>query len=375
MDKLDFSNNKEIDTLNCSNCGLKELNITQCGKLVFLDCDENELTTLDISKNPLLNYLSVNNNAIGTIDVRTQKYLETLSVNKAGIEKLNITSNQYLTNLYANENKLSELDLTKNSNLKELQLAKNKFASFALKSSTLQKLYINDNQLTAMQLDLPELELLCAYSNELSELDLSKLRKVNTLSLHHNLLTNINLQPLEELEYIWIDNNKLRSLDLSQNQMILTITCYTNELTASACKSLMTGLPQRNVSDVADIIVVNTKETEGNICTKSAVAIAKAKQWNVIDFAGGTEGYPGLPYEGCEESTNVHNIANNNSAGFFTIKDGKMIFSGNYGLVVLYNSQGKAIRSFNNPTTIDISNLPRDIYVVTLLGTSTKFIY
>jgi len=54
--------------------------------------------------------------------------------------------------------------------LKELQLAKNNFKSFTLKSSTLQKLYINDNKLTAMQLDLPELELLCAYSNELSEL-------------------------------------------------------------------------------------------------------------------------------------------------------------------------------------------------------------
>ena len=175
---------------------------------------------------------------------------------------MNISNNQYLANLYANENKLAEIDLTKNNNLKELQLAKNNFKSFTLKSSTLQKLYINDNKLTAMQLDLPELELLCAYSNELSELDLSKLKKVNTLSLHHNLLTDVNLKPLEELEYIWIDNNKLKSLDLSQNQMILTITCYTNQLSPNACKSLMTGLPQRNASDIADIIIVNTKETE-----------------------------------------------------------------------------------------------------------------
>ena len=375
LEKLDLSNNKEIDTLNCSYCGLKELNITQCGKLVFLDCDENELTKLDISKNPLINYLSVNNNTIGTIDVSIQKYLETLAVNRTGIEELNISNNQYLANLYANENKLAEIDLTKNNNLKELQLAKNNFKSFTLKSSTLQKLYINDNKLTAMQLDLPELELLCAYSNELSELDLSKLKKVNTLSLHHNLLTDVNLKPIEELEYIWIDNNKLKSLDLSQNQMILTITCYTNQLSPNACKSLMTGLPQRNASDIADIIIVNTKETEGNICTKSAVAIAKTKQWNVIDFAGGTEGYPGLPYEGTDDPTNIQGVDNNTKAEVFTITDGKIIFNGNYGEAILYNAQGAKISSFNNPTTINLSNMPHGIYVVSFRGTSTKFVY
>ena len=43
LEKLELSNNKDLDTLICSYCGLKELDITQCGKLVFVDCDENEL--------------------------------------------------------------------------------------------------------------------------------------------------------------------------------------------------------------------------------------------------------------------------------------------------------------------------------------------
>ena len=95
-----------------------------------------------------------------------QKYLETLSLNGTEIEKLNVTNNLYLQNLFANENKLSELNLTNNNNIQELQLAKNNFASFSLNSSTLKKLYINDNKLKTMKLDLPELELLCAYNNE-----------------------------------------------------------------------------------------------------------------------------------------------------------------------------------------------------------------
>ena len=63
-----------------------------------------------------------------------------------------------------------------------------------------------------MKLDLPELELLCAYNNEIAELDLSNLKNVNTLSLHHNLLTDINVKTLGKLEYIWIDNNKLKNV-------------------------------------------------------------------------------------------------------------------------------------------------------------------
>ena len=361
--------------MNCSYCGLKELDITQCGKLVFVDCDENELTKLDVSKNLLLNFLSANKNKIGSIDVNAQKYLETLSLNGTDIEKLNVTNNPYLQNLFANENKLSELNLTKNTNIQELQLAKNNFAAFSLNSPTLKKLYINDNKLKAMTLDLPELELLCAYDNEMAELDLSKLKNVNTLSLHHNLLTDVNMKALEELEYIWIDNNKLKALDLSQNQMILTVVCYSNELSAKACKSLMEGLPQRNESDIAEIIIVDTKGTEGNICTKSAVAIAKAKQWNVIDYVGGTEGYPGLPYEGVDDPTRVQGIGADGSTTGVVVTDGKILFNGNCGRVVLYNAQGAAVRSLENPTVVDLGDMPRGVYIVNFNGTSTKFVH
>ena len=375
LEKLELSNNKDLDTLNCSYCGLKELDITQCGKLVFVDCDENELTKLDVSKNLLLNFLSANKNKIGSIDVSAQKYLETLSLNGTDIEKLNVTNNPYLQNLFANENKLSELNLTKNTNIQELQLAKNNFASFSLNSPTLKKLYINDNKLKAMTLDLPELELLCAYNNEMAELDLSKLKNVNTLSLHHNLLTDVNMKALEELEYIWIDNNKLKALDLSQNQMILTVVCYSNELSAKACKSLMEGLPQRNESDIAEIIIVDTKGTEGNVCTKSAVAIAKAKQWNVIDYVGGTEGYPGLPYEGVDDPTGVQDIEADGSTAGFVVTDGKILFNGSCGRVVLYNAQGAAVHSLDNPAVIDLGDMPRGIYIVNFNGTSTKFVH
>lgn len=375
LETLDLSNNKELDTLNCSYCGLKELDITQCGKLVFVDCDENELTKIDISKNLLLNFLSVNKNKIGSIDVSAQKYLETFSLNGTEIEKLNVTNNLYLQNLFANENKLSELNLTNNNNIQELQLAKNNFASFSLNSSTLKKLYINDNKLKTMKLDLPELELLCAYNNEIAELELSNLKNVNTLSLHHNLLTDINVKTLGKLEYIWIDNNKLKTLDLSQNQMILTVVCYSNEISANACKLLMEGLPQRNESDIAEIIIVDTKGIEGNVCTKSAVAIAKEKQWNVIDYVGGTEGYPGLPYDGINDPTGMQYINADNSIKTFNIINGKILFTGNCGRVRFYNAQGTEINSFDNPTSIDLSSIPHGVYIVTFNGTSTKFVH
>lgn len=373
-EKLDLTKNVELVDLNCSYCGLKELDITHCEKLSVVDCDENEITKLDVGKNLLLNTLFASNNEIGSIDLSALKYLEVLALNSTGLETLDITNNPYLQKVYANDNKLSELDLTKNTNIQELQLAVNNFTSFSLSSATLKELYINDNKLKTMNLDLPVLELLCAYGNEMTEIDLSKLKKLNTLSIHHNLLTDINLKPLEQLEYIWIDNNKLEALDLSKNPIILTIACYSNQLSANACKLLMTGLPERDESDMAEIIIVDTKGTEGNVCTKSAVEVARAKQWNVIDYIGGTEGYPGLPYAGVDDVDAVQGIAADGDGEAFVIANGKIIFNGNCGRVSLYDAQGAEVSSLNNPTMIDLSGMPHGVYIVKCNGISKKFV-
>ena len=53
----------------------------------------------------------------------------------------------------------------------------------------------------------------------------------------------------------------------------------------------------------------------------------------------------------------------------------KIIFNGNYGEVILYNAQGAAVRSLDNPAVIDLGDMPRGVYIVNFNGTSTKFVH
>ncbi|WP_232220025.1 hypothetical protein [Prevotella falsenii] len=96
---------------------------------------------------------------------------------------------------------------------------------------------------------------------------------------------------------------------------------------------------------------------------------------NVIDYVGGTEGYPGLPYEGVDDPTGVQGISADGKQEMFTITSGKILFNGNCGRVVLYNAQGAAVRSLDNPAVIDLADMPHGVYVVNFNGTSTKFVH
>ena len=55
-------------------------------------------------------------------------------------------------------------------------------------------------------------------------------------------------------------------------------------------------------------LVINTKdENEGNVCTKSQVAVAKGKGWKVYDYNGGVydENYEYPEYEGSDTPTGL----------------------------------------------------------------------
>ena len=95
----------------------------------------------------------------------------------------------------------------------------------------------------------------------------------------------------------------------------------------------------------------------------------------MIDYVGGTEGYPGLPYDGINDPTGMQYINADNSIKTFNIINGKILFTGNCGQVIFYNAQGTEINSFDNPTSIDLSSIPHGVYIVTFNGTSTKFVH
>ena len=95
--------------------------------------------------------------------------------------------------------------------------------------------------------------------NELTSLDVSK----------NTALTNLNCR-----------SNKLTSLDVSKNTALNVLTCCGNQISGQNMDDLISGLPQHDTSDPNFFGVYdNSKGDEGNVCTKSQVAAAKAKGW------------------------------------------------------------------------------------------------
>lgn len=127
LKKLDVSKNTSLEYLNClRNYELENLNIQQNQELVILYCAECNLSDLDCSENGKLEILSCGFNAIGDIDVTNNTKLKILRVRKCGIEILNLQRNTELESLDCSENKIIRLELFHNEKLKHLDCRLNK---------------------------------------------------------------------------------------------------------------------------------------------------------------------------------------------------------------------------------------------------------
>ncbi len=373
LETLDVTQNPVLGLLDCSSCRLKSLDVQNNTKLTYLDCSENSLSGIDLKNNTLIETLQLSQNTLNSIDLSALENLTFCILDSDSLKQLNISHNKKLQKLYANDNQLTALDISMNAELKELQLAMNNFMAFDVQSSSLTDLYINDNHLKTLTLDATNLQLLCCYANSLEVLDLSKVKRLNTLSAHHNSLNSIKVDDLPNLEYLWINNNKLTALTVSNSQPLYTIECHENSLGKDACAELMNSLPMREPDLACVLIIVNSPATADNQCTRSAVEMARTKHWGVYDFVQGEEGYPGVPYEGLEETT-CNTVHAEHCA--VSVQGGKLVFVGTKPCnVALYGMHGQLVCRAQYVQEIDMSAYPKGCYVVTYDGKAKKVVY
>ena len=240
-----------------------------------------------------------------------------------------------LTNLYCENTQLTSLDLTKNTALKSLYCKNNKLVSLNVSGCTaLTQLYCENNQLTSLnvsgctalttlhcysggvwawasaegnqltELDVSECTALTdlrCHNNQLKTLDVSGCTKLWTLVCHHNQLTSLDVSDCTSLSALKCDNNQLASLDVSQNVELRELHSFTNKIKGEAMDALVGSLPTASSTSwkYSFYVIDMQDENEGNICTKSQVAVAKEKGWTVYDANGGKSPYP--EYEGSDD--------------------------------------------------------------------------
>ena len=211
LNELNLSQNTELETLDCSENNLIQLNLNANTMLEKLICYDNQLSALDVNSLSGLTDLSCGKNLLVTLDVSNLKDLKSLNCYENGLTALNVENNSYLKDLSCGGNQLTVLDLSHNPNLTEL--------------------YCSDNQLS--QLDLRQnkkLTTLECFQNKLELLDVSQSTKLQTIQCADNQLTSLDVTQHKVLNELDCAGNKLVELDTRNNAALNKLNCERNRL-------------------------------------------------------------------------------------------------------------------------------------------------
>ncbi len=230
---------KNLTVLVC--CGsepgngrLEELDVSQNGKLLYLDCQCNRLTHLDVSHNALLKSLCCGENALQSLDVTHNPALTDLSCWSNALSRLDLSQNPELSYLRCYNARLTSLDVSKNGMLQDLFVSENRLTVLDVHNNPyLRTLHCGDNQITALDVDSnPELEELVCSENLLSRLVVSRNVQLNYLDCRSNMISAIDVSNNPKLGELNCSVNQLSRLDVSRNNNIAFLYCEDNQLEA-----------------------------------------------------------------------------------------------------------------------------------------------
>ena len=109
------------------NTALKDIDLSNNGKLIELNLTNCKLTEINVSNMPELKQLHLSNNAIKSIDLKNNTKLLDFSVMKNKLTSLDLSKNVLLEKLDAAENTLEGLDLSANTAIWYIDVRGNKW--------------------------------------------------------------------------------------------------------------------------------------------------------------------------------------------------------------------------------------------------------
>ena len=261
-----------LETLNCVENDLTELDVSKNTELKILHCRENELTALDVSKNTELTRLYCRSNRLAALDVTQNKNLE----------ELDCESDSLLSYM-----KLTKLDVSQNKALKKLNCYGVKMKELNVSGCTaLERLDCGGNQLTALDVSKnPELKDLYCRNNLLAKLDVSKNSKLASISCGKNGLTSLDLDKNEKIEYVNLENHQFYNKGTLPAGGTFDLKTLPGDFDPSRTKHWIGG-----TVDAAGILTVDADATEVTYVyqTKSGKTDTKYLMPCKLNVKGGT---------------------------------------------------------------------------------------
>lgn len=271
LHEVDISRNPLLDTFLCANNQLTELDLSEAELLIQLDCRGNQLTQLDLSSCFRLTDLNCSGNSIDALDVTRTPYLRRLAINDNPLETIDVS--------YCTE--LNRLEASGCPELRWVYVSLEQYQTFPgsgdyeIPSSALfypifvpvkddalytylMSVYDRDGDfrisaseaayVTRIEICTENVstmegieffynleELICRscreqYPGRLTDLDLSRNRKITHLDCHGNQLTTLDVSGLTSLNYLDCSDNRLSQLDISRNYLLKELNIAYNSI-------------------------------------------------------------------------------------------------------------------------------------------------
>ena len=287
--EIDLTGNPLLKELDVSECSLSWIDLTYNTELTTLLCSYNQLTTLDLWGLNELSHLECYGNQIEGLDLSVCSGLQCADVSENGMFMLTLGSQPCLKELYCNANMMRELDITQ---CPELLNAVVNEAAYKSVTDTYADYYIVDAVLRAdlntelitglgIRIDdihfpdvlfrewimqnvdkdfnfwlsdeeresvrviaahdfeieslegiayFPELTILNAAYNMISEVDLSGNEKLRGVNFDGNNLTSLDFSSNPDMRYIYLSENNLEELDVSMLESLNVLYCDNNQI-------------------------------------------------------------------------------------------------------------------------------------------------
>ena len=321
IDAVSFSNCPKLEAISIKNkrqnSRLTSFTAVDLPALKVLNLYGNKISTLKLEDLPELSEVNLENNSLTAVDF--SKCAESLS-------EVGLGSNQFT----------GEFELKGLERLNEFSIENNKLTSFKVTGCPmLSTLKVQKNELTSLDLTgcTGDLDYIYASENKLTSIKLLNTHKY--LFLNDNQLSSIDLSACKDLESIELGNNKLTALDLTGLNKLSEVNVYKNNIQGENMKKLVASLADKKESiSAGSLYAIETRAPEEqNLCTADDVKAAKDKNWNILDHRTWAN-YPGA-----------------------ILRTIKCRTEGNGGSIKLNNQEGTSIQAYTD-TRVDVTITP-----------------
>lgn len=267
---LDISNNTKLTSLTCIHCGLSSLDVSQNTALVSLNCSANGgLTSLKVSPNSSLKDLycygtgikgSEMDKLINSLPLRSSNDGSFYAVYNQEWDKVRVTKNQVAAakargwTVYCEDGNNNWIEY-EGSDLVEIAIDATNFPDENFRKKLLEHPLGKDGIFEGIEI-----------------------KRISSLYLGNSYIESLKgIEYFTSLETLVCSGNQLTSLDVSQNTELKSLKCFSNFIKGDAMDKLINSLPLNTTNEKYEFEVIYGND--GNICTTSQVAAAKAKGW------------------------------------------------------------------------------------------------